>query len=209
MGVIWFFGLCLLAYLIGALPLGYWIGLAQGHDLTRSGSGGTGATNSFRSLGLLWGAVVFILDAFKSYGACMWLLPKGSHSDLMLFVGLCAIIGNSRSVILFLNSRGRRWGGKAVATSLGVIVAYNPVIAGIALAVWGVTLALSRRMSPASMLGVYAGCFLVPFMGRSGETLGWLGFGVVILLPLLVAYLHRDNIIRLVQGTEPMLFGKG
>ncbi|KGO27514.1 hypothetical protein Q757_07775 [Oenococcus alcoholitolerans] len=109
------------AYLIGSIMTGYWIGkYFFKKDITKEGSGNVGTTNVFRTIGPIAGVIVLIIDIAK--GSIATILPgmMGFHSVSPLIFGIFAVIGHCYSI--FLNFRG----GKAVATTAGVMLAYDP-----------------------------------------------------------------------------------
>ncbi|PTY81108.1 glycerol-3-phosphate 1-O-acyltransferase PlsY, partial [Heyndrickxia sporothermodurans] len=110
----------ILAYLLGSIPSGLIVGkLFYGIDIRQHGSGNLGATNSFRTLGVKAGTVVIVADILK--GTLATLLPKFFGVDESihpLLIGLVAVIGHMFPI--FAGFRG----GKAVATSAGVLLAY-------------------------------------------------------------------------------------
>ncbi|MPR75148.1 glycerol-3-phosphate 1-O-acyltransferase, partial [Listeria monocytogenes] len=145
--------LSLLAYVIGSIPSGLWIGkIFYKKDIRDFGSGNLGATNSFRVLGIKAGSIVTVMDILK--GTVATLLPfffqLNVDHHFWLLTGAFAIIGHSFP--LFAGFRG----GKAVATSAGVILAYAPLLFVAALVVFLVTLKLSKYVSLSSMIGALA-----------------------------------------------------
>lgn len=113
--------LFIIAYLLGAVPSGVWIGkLFFNKDIRTEGSGNIGTTNTFRVLGKTAGTVVMIMDIAK--GTIATLLPTFfgiQHINPLIF-GVFAILGHTFSIFDRFN------GGKAVATSAGMLLAYNP-----------------------------------------------------------------------------------
>ncbi|HEX5564801.1 MAG TPA: glycerol-3-phosphate 1-O-acyltransferase PlsY, partial [Sporosarcina sp.] len=114
--------LILIAYLLGSIPSALWVGkLFYKTDVRQHGSGNLGATNTFRVLGKTAGLTVTILDILKGTAAVLLLLlPSfGSAGIHPLLLGVCAVIGHMFPI--FANFKG----GKAVATSGGVLLGYN------------------------------------------------------------------------------------
>ena len=121
----------ILSYLIGAFPSGLIIGkLFFKRYIRQYGSGNTGATNSFRVLGRPAGFIVTFLDIFKGFITVFFPLWFPVHADGVistfftngLIVGLFAILGHVYPIYLKFN------GGKAVATSAGVVLGVNPIL---------------------------------------------------------------------------------
>ncbi|KPZ32767.1 acyl-phosphate glycerol 3-phosphate acyltransferase [Listeria monocytogenes] len=186
--------LSLLAYVIGSIPSGLWIGkIFYKKDIRDFGSGNLGATNSFRVLGIKAGSIVTVMDILK--GTVATLLPfffqLNVDHHFWLLTGAFAIIGHSFP--LFAGFRG----GKAVATSAGVILAYAPLLFVAALVVFLVTLKLSKYVSLSSMIGALAALIISLFMGD------WILIILVACIALFVIWRHRANITRIRNGEEP------
>jgi len=113
--------LLIASYLLGAIPFGLWIGkIFFKKNLHDYGSGNTGTTNTFRILGVKAGISVFAFDLLK--GTLATLLPLFFHINGVspLIFGLLAVIGHTFSIF------DRFKGGKAVATSAGVVLGFSP-----------------------------------------------------------------------------------
>ncbi|EJU1511189.1 glycerol-3-phosphate 1-O-acyltransferase PlsY [Listeria monocytogenes] len=188
--------LSLLAYVVGSIPSGLWIGkIFYKKDIRDFGSGNLGATNSFRVLGIKAGSIVTVMDILK--GTVATLLPfffqLNVDHHFWLLTGAFAIIGHSFP--LFAGFRG----GKAVATSAGVILAYAPLLFVAALVVFLVTLKLSKYVSLSSMIGALAALIISLFMGD------WILIILVACIALFVIWRHRANITRIRNGEEPKI----
>jgi len=163
------------------------------------GSGNIGATNAIRALGARWGGLVFAMDVAKGAGAA---LLGGGHVPTALAAGAAAVLGHVFSPLAGFK------GGRGVATSLGVFLAILPVPALLALGVWIVLVAISRRVSVASIGAALAYPGLVAWrMPRDEYRSAYLV--AAILIAALVVIRHIPNIRRLVAGTEVPTFGKG
>ncbi|MBC1374340.1 glycerol-3-phosphate 1-O-acyltransferase PlsY [Listeria sp. FSL L7-0091] len=188
--------LSLLAYVIGSIPSGLWIGkIFYKKDIRDFGSGNLGATNSFRVLGIKAGSIVTVMDILK--GTIATLLPfffqLNVNHHFWLLTGAFAIIGHSFP--LFAGFRG----GKAVATSAGVILAYAPLLFVAALIVFLLTLKISKYVSLSSMIGALAALIISLFMGD------WILIVLVACIALFVIWRHRANITRIRNGEEPKI----
>ncbi|CAC96554.1 glycerol-3-phosphate 1-O-acyltransferase PlsY [Listeria innocua] len=188
--------LSLLAYVIGSIPSGLWIGkIFYKKDIRDFGSGNLGATNSFRVLGVKAGSIVTVMDILK--GTVATLLPfffqLNVNHHFWLLTGAFAIIGHSFP--LFAGFRG----GKAVATSAGVILAYAPLLFVAALVVFLLTLKISKYVSLSSMIGALAALIISFFMGD------WILIILVACIALFVIWRHRANITRIRNGEEPKI----
>jgi glycerol-3-phosphate acyltransferase PlsY len=187
-----------ISYFLGATPSGYLAGRACGVDVRAFGSGNIGATNVLRVLGRNAGAAVLAADALKGFVAArfvpLWALhcfPGTTRENLALAGGVAAILGHIYTC--WLNFKG----GKGIATSGGVVLAWVPAAALTALATWGLVLALSRYVSLASIAAAVILPFAVWLWGGSATMTG-----VMTALSLLAIYKHKANIQRLRDGTE-------
>lgn len=183
------------AYLIGSVPFGYILTrLLRNTDIRSHGSGNIGATNVLRVLGWKAAFPVFFLDLLKGLAAV--LLAK-TVSDLPAFylgAGLLAMIGHSFPIFL------RFKGGKAAATSIGVLAAVSGWVTLVLIAGAGLIVVLTRYVSLGSILGALT----VPLLfWLFGFDLYHIIFGVA--MALLVTMRHSENIKRLLQGTESKL----
>jgi len=203
------------AYLLGAVPFGLIIAGLHGIDLRKVGSGNIGATNLARALGKKWAYVCFVLDFAKglipTLAAGIWLGDIAGTTGLLarLAVGCAAIIGHIFPVYIKFK------GGKGVATSFGVAMGlwpYYTVSAGVSLLVWVVFVLIWRYISLASLAGAVA--FPLALIAAIIMSPEW-GFGelwplliVATGIPVLVFVRHRENIKRLLAGTESRVFEK-
>jgi acyl phosphate:glycerol-3-phosphate acyltransferase len=189
-----------ISYFLGATPSGYLAGLARGVDVRTAGSGNIGATNVFRVLGRTAGAIVLAADALKGFVSAWWmpalalrLFPSAdaARENLALAGGVAAILGHIYTFWLKFK------GGKGIATSCGVVLAWAPVACLTAMALWGLVLAVSKYVSLASI----AAAIILPFAvwyWKGSATMT----GVMVGLSLLAIYKHKANIQRLLKGAE-------
>lgn len=196
-------GLLIVAYLLGAIPNGVWVGKAFFHtDIRQSGSGNIGTTNTYRVLGPYAGTVVMVLDIAK--GTVATLLPTWGHVTTIfgtatpLLFGLFAVLGHTVSVFDHFK------GGKAVATSAGMLLAYNPLMFVIAAGLWVSLIYWTSMVSLASMVAFS----LIVLISLGFHD--WYLTGIALVLTIFVFYRHRTNITRIKNGTESMVpFGHG
>nr|WP_207893276.1 glycerol-3-phosphate 1-O-acyltransferase PlsY [Thermolongibacillus altinsuensis] len=184
--------LVITAYLLGSIPFALIVGkVGYGIDIREHGSGNLGGTNTFRVLGVKAGLTVTIADILK--GTLAASLPILFSVDIHpLFTGLFAVIGHTYPI--FAQFRG----GKAVATSAGVLLFYSPFLFVTMLAFFFLILYLSKYVSLSSMLtGVYAIVYSLIFTDDLPLLV------VVTLLTLFIFYRHRANIKRILNKTEP------
>ena len=192
----------LLSYLIGAFPSGFVIGkLFFKKDIRQFGSGNTGATNSFRVLGRPAGFLVTFLDIFKGFITVFfpWWLPVHADGPISTFftngliVGLFAILGHVYPVYLKFQ------GGKAVATSAGVVLGVNPILLLILAIIFFIVLKIFKYVSLASI--VAAICCVIGSLIIQDYILLVVSFLVSIILIIR----HRSNIARIFRGEEPKI----
>lgn len=181
---------CMIAYLLGSIPSGVWIGkLFHKKDIRDYGSGNTGATNTFRILGPKAGTLALIGDVFK--GTLATLIPIYFGTDIHpIFIGLFAILGHIYSAYL------RFKGGKAVATSAGVVLALQPLFLLVFIGIFLAILFTTSMVSVASMLAVFLAAVGSLFLDDP------IFAGVIWLLAFTIIFLHRENIQRLRKGSE-------
>ncbi|MFB0636127.1 glycerol-3-phosphate 1-O-acyltransferase PlsY [Bacillus rugosus] len=183
--------LIILAYSIGSIPSGLIVGkLAKGIDIREHGSGNLGATNAFRTLGVKAGSVVIAGDILK--GTLATALPFLMHVDIHpLLAGVFAVLGHVFPIFAKFK------GGKAVATSGGVLLFYAPLLFITMVAVFFIFLYLTKFVSLSSMLtGIYTVIYSL-FVHDKYLLV------VVTLLTIFVIYRHRANIKRIINKTEP------
>ncbi|MCY9034831.1 glycerol-3-phosphate 1-O-acyltransferase PlsY [Bacillus inaquosorum] len=183
--------LIILAYLIGSIPSGLIVGkLAKGIDIREHGSGNLGATNAFRTLGVKAGSIVIAGDILK--GTLATALPFLIHVDIHpLLAGVFAVLGHVFPIFAKFK------GGKAVATSGGVLLFYAPLLFITMVAVFFIFLYLTKFVSLSSMLtGIYTVIYSL-FVHDKYLLI------VVTLLTIFVIYRHRANIKRIINKTEP------
>jgi acyl phosphate:glycerol-3-phosphate acyltransferase len=195
--------LCLGAYLLGSIPTGFLVAKAKGIDIRSVGSGNIGATNAFRVLGRPAGAFVLFFDALKGYSSVKILLPLLVHfglvenvETLQLFAGIFTVMGHNYPCWLKFK------GGKGIATSAGVLLAWMPFVLAIVVVVWIIVFYLSKYVSLASIAAAAALPIAAKLLGHREAK-----FAVVLVLGLLAIYKHKGNIQRLLNGTENR-FGK-
>lgn len=183
----------LLAYLLGSIPSGVWIGkLFYKTDIREHGSGNMGTTNTFRVLGTKAGVIVLIMDILK--GSVATLLPIWFGAPIHpLFTGVLAALGHTLPI--FAGFRG----GKAVATSAGIILAYNPLYFTLAITCFLIYLFVSSMVSFSSITACLSAVVISLFFGDFWLTV------VTIALTTYIIIRHRENIGRIRAGTESMV----
>jgi glycerol-3-phosphate acyltransferase PlsY len=204
-----FFPLAIIAaYLLGSIPFGLLIAKAHGKDLRSIGSGNIGATNVSRALGRKWAYFCFVLDVLKGLTpmlATMFIAKPDSFLKLWLWlaVGCAAILGHIFPIYIKFK------GGKGVATSFGVALGlwpYYTVCVLIAFGVWVIVVLIWRYVSLASIaasvtfiLALIVAIFLMPDWYFRNL---WPILITAVAIPVMVIIRHRENIKRLLAGTE-------
>lgn len=198
--------LVLTAYLLGSIPTGYLAGRwLKGIDIREHGSGSTGATNVFRTLGAKAAIAVLLVDVLKGMIAvalipgfyAVFSTPLTSISWqpwLITSTALAAVFGHAKSI--WLNFTG----GKSVATSIGVLLVMNPWVALGTVVAFAFVLALSRIVSLSSIVGAIAVNVLMVVLGQPLPYLLFSGIAGAY-----VIWRHQSNIKRLIAGTEPRI----
>lgn len=186
----------IVAYLIGSIPTGYLIvKSATGQDIRQVGSGSTGATNVKRVMGKKWFFIVLLLDALK--GAIPVMIANfvpylHSNSGLTAVIAAaCVLLGHSKSIYLGFT------GGKSVASGVGTILALSPTV-GLSIAlIWAIITYASKYVSLGSIIALALSPILMFLFNQPIAYVVYCAIGAIY-----VIYLHRENIKRLLAGTE-------
>lgn len=190
--------LAIVSYLLGSIPFGLLIARSRGVDIRSHGSGNIGATNVFRVVGKGWGIFTFVLDALKGFVPAFVFPPiVNLDGEWGVLFGLAAILGHSFPVFLGFK------GGKGVATSAGMLAGVAPLAVLVGFACWAVCMVVSRYVSLSSIVAAIAVAITVWLQGDKGLIVNV----ALTLLAVLVIWLHRANVKRLLNGTENR-FGK-
>lgn len=187
--------LLLAAYLAGSIPFSYLVARLHGVDLRSVGSGNIGASNVWRSCGFPAFLAALSGDLLKGFLPTLAAQSLGLEPTWIVLTGIAAILGHTFPI--FLGFRG----GKAVATSGGVLLALVPPLTLAGIVLWGIVLKLTRLPALASLSAVAAIAPTSVWMLAQG-TLP-LAYAVFIwIAALLIIVLHRANIRRLLAGKE-------
>lgn len=208
MPLILYVAAAVLAYLLGSIPSGYLlVRIFRKEDIRQKGSGNIGATNVIRSGAKGLGAVTFLLDVLKGYLAVVLCgvvfvnveTTATVRINAVAIAALFALLGHIFPVWLGFK------GGKGVATAFGVFLALAPWAALAGLGIFAVVFALSRYVSLASIVAAAAFPAIALVLHQRPRT-AW-SIAVLFLIPFIVIVKHRQNIGRLISGTE-YRFGK-
>jgi len=188
--------LLLMGYLMGSLPMGVIVArLTGGTDPRTVGSGRTGGTNTLRAGG--WGRAITVASLDLAKGAVPILIARAADApvEIQALTGLAAVLGSWKSIFL------RFHGGRGVATGVGGMIAVDPLVIPLALPAFIVIIGTTRYVSLGSILGTAFGALLViGFMVVGRIEWAWLLY--VVPGEIIIWVAHRDNIRRLLNGTE-------
>ena len=194
----------LIAYLVGSLSFAVIVSRAMGLSDPRTyGSGNPGATNVLRSGSKPAAIVTLLLDAAKGWLPVMlvkWFGPAWDLSEgTQALAGLAAFLGHLYPVFFAFK------GGKGVATAVGMLLAFEPLLALATLVTFAIIVFFSRYVSLASMVAAV----FAPAYYLIGDGVAWTASGAktlaLIAMGLLLIWRHRENIQRLLAGTESKL----
>ena len=184
----------LASYLLGSIPTAWIVArLVRGVDLRAIGSGNLGATNLYRQMGWKWAVPVGLFDMLKgTIPVVLFAAWAGAGLGAAITFGLLAVVGHVYPI--FMNFRG----GKGVATGGGVVLGLAPLAFVLSLIVWAVIVRLTGYVSLGSILSaaVLPPAILLLHPGR--VDIVW----PIAVLALVVIWMHRANIRRLMAGTE-------
>jgi glycerol-3-phosphate acyltransferase PlsY len=192
-------GLVVLGYFLGSIPFGYLLVRAKGGgDVRQIGSGNIGATNVARTSGWAVGVATLLLDAAKG-SAAVWIAGHFSAGSIriMMFAGLAAVVGHVFPVWLQFH------GGKGVATALGVFLAICWPAAAAAVVLFILVALFYRYVSLASISAAAALPLFIYILYAPRHAPPTAVSVCTLLATVIVIAKHRDNIERLLAGTEP------
>lgn len=202
-----------IAFAIGSVPFGLLIGKARGIDVRTLGSGNIGATNVGRAMGKQYFFFVLLLDALKAAvpaGAASLLVHLNTTPlergpvlfGLWISVGVAAMLGHIFSPFLKFK------GGKGVACGLGLVFGTFPYLTApgvVGLSIFVITFKLSRYISLGSVLAAASlpiSYLIFAFVFKWNLATQWPGVLLLTLIAALVIWRHRENIRRLIAGSE-------
>jgi len=188
---------CLIAYLLGSIPSALIVGkIGYNIDIRKHGSGNLGATNAFRVLGTKAGIIVTLADILK--GTIATLIPLFASllfdvEVIRLIIGIFAVLGHTYPIFAKFK------GGKAVATSGGIILGVNPLLFLVMIITFILTLYLFKYVSLASMVTGVVSTIICFFLDDL------LLLILISVLTVFVIYRHLENIKRIINKTEPKI----
>jgi len=196
----------IISYFIGSIPFGFLITkIVKGVDIRQIGSGNPGATNVSRVLGKPYGILVFFLDMLKGFLPIFTfdlLFGSHGHSPSLILCGIGVICGHTFPIFLGFK------GGKAAATGCGVFLWLAPIPLLVSVAVWLITISISRYISLGSIISSIILVTSLIILGKDpfGQCLYVTLFSVF--MAILIIIRHKSNIKRLLNGTENKIGSK-
>lgn len=200
--------ICLvIGYILGLFQTGYIIGRINGIDIRTVGSKNAGTTNTLRNLGAKAGAITLVGDALKSLLAIIIcrLIFKDSFSDYIvlvaLYAGLGAILGHNFPFYLKFN------GGKGIACTAGIVISFGLIPTLIGILVFFSTFFITHFVSLCSLV-LYTVIMILTVVAGECGVLGLTGnykfeaYIIVFIMMVMAFVRHKENIKRLVSGTE-------
>lgn len=194
-----------IGYLFGLIQTGYIYGKINKVDIRNHGSGNAGTTNALRTLGWKAGVITFIGDCVKCILAVVlvrFIFAKEANVELLaIYSGLGAVLGHNFP--FYLNFKG----GKGIASTAGLILAINPMMFLIVAVVFVAIVLITQYVSLGSLVIAVLFVVQVIFYGQTGgfhltsmELYEF--YAITIILAILAFARHRENIKRLIKGTE-------
>lgn len=200
----------IIGYICGLFQTGFIYGKINHIDIRNYGSGNAGTTNALRVLGKKAGIITFLGDCLKTILA-VWIarmLFRNTNSEIIkllgMYAGFGAVLGHNFPFYLKFK------GGKGIASTAGIIASFNPVMTIIGFIIFVGTVAVTRFVSLGSLLLVSSFFIELVVMGQMGifgmsQPYLYELYGIGILLTFLAFYKHKENIKRLLKGTERKL----
>ncbi|SES65130.1 acyl-phosphate glycerol-3-phosphate acyltransferase [Natronincola peptidivorans] len=179
----------IVAYILGNFSPSYVIGrLSANIDIRNYGSGNAGTTNVMRTLGYKAAVFTLLLDCFKGVLA-VYIAKRFGSENLAMVAGIVVVLGHNWPVLLKFK------GGKGIATTIGVALSIHPVVASICIFVGIILLIIFKYVSLSSIVAITLLPIILFF-----QDLNYFIFGLV--LCLMALYRHKENMQRLLNGTE-------
>ena len=206
--------IAIIAYLIGSINFSILISKKKaGYDIRQKGSGNAGTTNMLRNLGKKYAAITLICDVLKGVVAIGIAIIVGNilgdtnKALLVQIAGVAVVIGHTFPIFFGFK------GGKGVATSLGILLMTNWQLGLICLVFALVLMALTRVVSMGSIAAAILYPVLTLFVGGGHYIVESTGLGngyfiYSVILAIIVIFNHRENIKRILSGTENKIFQK-
>lgn len=179
------------AYLVGSIPFAFLLTRHRGIDLRRAGSGNVGASNVLRTTGVRAAVLAMVLDGVKGSIAVLIAQLLSAGPVAAVIAAFASVIGHVYPIWL------RFRGGKGVATAAGAFAVLAPEALGIAVSVFVIAVLATRFISVGSM----AGALTLALVATFSDAPAIVAIGATA-SALIIIYRHRENLARLVAGTE-------
>lgn len=189
--MLWLFGTFIIAYTIGSIPFGMILTRLFGYgDIRNIGSGNIGATNVFRTGNKFLGVLTLLCDAGKGVAA-VYLCRYYYGAEYAELAALFVVFGHIFPVWLKFK------GGKGVATAMGVFMALNWILAASVVFLWVAVFVITRISSISALVSIGYSSIMAYVLDSYMTAL------LCLCISTLIIFSHRNNIIRLMIGTEP------
>ena len=180
-----------LGYFVGSIPFAYLLSRQQGVDLRRAGSGNIGASNVLRTTGVRAAMLAMALDGVKGTIAVLIAQLLAAGPITAVAAACASVVGHVYPIWL------RFRGGKGVATAAGAFAVLAPEAMGVASCVFLLAVIVTRFIS----VGSIAGALTLVIVAAISDAPGAVAVGAIV-STLIIIYRHRENLARLVAGTE-------
>ena len=185
------------SYLIGSISGGVIVGKIRNTDIRKKGSKAAGATNAFRTMGAIFALTVLIIDVYKGYFVVEYIPPllNNDTDAIRALTGIMCILGHAYPIYFKFK------GGKGVGTALGALIAFPEILPliGIAFVSWIVILIITGYVGLSSILATLSVPIL--YILTTKTICDALGISSLI-ISLFIIFTHRENIKRMISGTE-------
>ena len=178
-------------YLVGSIPFAFLLSRQHGIDLRRTGSGNIGASNVLRTSGVRAAVLAMVLDGVKGTIAVLIAQLLSAGAIAAVIAAFASVVGHVYPIWL------RFRGGKGVATAAGAFAVLAPEALGIASCVFLIAVLATRFIS----VGSIAGALTLALVATFSDAPGIIAIGATA-CALIIIYRHRENLARLVAGTE-------
>ena len=187
----------ILSYLIGSISGGIIVGKFRNIDIRKEGSKAAGATNAFRTMGILFALIVVIIDVYKGFFATKYIpyFLNNNSIEMQILAGISCVAGHVYPIYFKFK------GGKGVGTALGVCLAFSKLLPFILIAIfcWIFTLIMTGYVGLSSMLATLS----IPLQYTLNNHSLYESLGIFsILISIFIIFAHRENINRMLNGTE-------
>ena len=187
----------ILSYLIGSISGGIIVGKFRNIDIRKEGSKAAGATNAFRTMGIMFALIVVIIDVYKGFFATKYIpyFLNNNSIEMQILAGISCVVGHVYPIYFKFK------GGKGVGTALGVCLAFSKLLPFILIAIfcWIFILIMTGYVGLSSMLATLS----IPLQYTLNNHSLYESLGIFsILITIFIIFAHRENINRMLNGTE-------